>query len=127
MSDQKRNTMQSIGTAIIMAVFLFVVSSFSNRTFKQTNTSSQFVLRAESHDAKAVINDDVQIPSVQKSFLPLLSSLFGCNNKAYAESRNISRSYILLQKTQLTIKPQTRCRFYYHLFSNDTEDLPEII
>lgn len=127
MEEQKRDTIRSIATAIAMGIMLFMLSSFSNKSFRQNNTPSQYILRAESHDAKAVIADDVQIPSVQKSFLPLLSSLFGCNNKAYAESRNISRSYILLQKTQLTIKPQTRCRFYYHLFSNDTEDLPEII
>ena len=126
MIEQKRDTIRSIATALAMGIMLFMLSSFSNKSFRQNNTPSQYILRSESHDAKAIINDDVQIPSVQKCCLPLHSNLFGNNNKAYAESRNINRRYTLLLKTQLSIKPLIRCRFYYHLFSNDAEDLPEI-
>ena len=126
MLEQKRDTIRSIATALAMGIMLFMLSSFSNKSFRQNNTPSQYVLRAESHDARAIINDDVQIPSVQKSILPLHSNLFGNNCKAYAESKSINRSYTLLLKTQLTIKPLIRCRFYYLLFSNDAEDLPEI-
>jgi len=106
---------------------LFLLSSFSNKSFKQNNTPSQYFLKAEFHaDGKAAINDPVQVPSVKKSHLPLLSGLFGDNHKAYANNRKILSSFILLQKTQLSIKPQNLCRFYYHLFSNTAEDLPEL-
>jgi len=81
MIEQKRDTIRSIATALAMGIMLFMLSSFSNKSFRQNNTPSQYILRAESHDAKAIINDDVQIPSVQKRFLPSHSNLFGDNNK----------------------------------------------
>jgi hypothetical protein len=127
MIEQKRNTVRSIATALAMGVMLFLLSSFSNKPFKLNNTPSQYILKAEFHaDGKAAIVDPVQVPAIKKGSLPLLSGFSGDNNYAYAYDRKILSSFILIQKTQLTIKPQSLCRFYYHLFPNTAEDLPEI-
>jgi hypothetical protein len=123
MTNQKRNTLNSIGTAIIIAFLLLLVSSFSDKSSKQT-CPSQYALSSEFHSDKAVIADAVPLPLVQKFVLPLL---FNDNQNSFSTNSKITRSFIILQKTRLSIKPLIPCRFYYHLFSNDAEDLPDIV
>jgi hypothetical protein len=121
MVNHKADRIKSIGTAIIIALFLLLISSFSDRT--QINPS-QNIVSSEFHVSIAVIADAVTLHLDQKFCLPLHSSHFSDNNNAFADNKKINRSYILLQKTQLSIKPLILSRFYYHFFSNDTEDLP---
>ena len=124
MSEQKRNTINSIGTAIIIAFFMLLVSSFSDKTINK-KTYSQNVLKSEIRANLAATTDATLLPTIQKSFLPLLSKLFNDNiNKTFNHDRKIIQHFISLQKTLQSIKPLNSCRFYYHFFSNNTEDLP---
>jgi hypothetical protein len=125
MIHQKGDKINSLGTTLIIVLFLFLFSSFSKST-KQADHASRFELKILSHPGqlKAVITDAVQLPSIQKSNVPEHHDLFSDTHKVFAENRKIAQSIILLQKTQLSIKPMTFCRFYYHLSAKDDEDLP---
>jgi hypothetical protein len=125
MPNQKRDTINSIRTAIIVAFLLLLVSSFSEKTSKRSCYSTN-ALNSDFRANNDIITDALSLPSLQKSCLPLLLKLFSDNNKTFSDNRKIFLKFILLQKTQLSIEPLTPCRFYYHLFSNDAEDLPAL-
>jgi len=123
MKVQKRNTIHSIGTAIIIAFFMFLVFSLVDKS-STPNSLSQNALSSDFHADKDLIADAIPLQLVQKHCVPLLSKFFCDNNNAFSNNSKITRRFILLQKKQLSIKPLIPCRFYYHLFSNDAGDLP---
>jgi hypothetical protein len=123
MINNKSESVKSIVTAIIIVFFLLLISSVSDISHN-SNSHSQNVLNSELQAGNAVIADATPLPSVRKFCLPLLSKLFSNYNTIFASDRKIFLSFLVLQKTQITIKPFVLCRFYYHIFSGDTEDLP---
>lgn len=130
MINQKEDIINSIGKIIFIIFFFFLISSFSNKSFNQTNSTTQYNVTYElrSNDAKAIIANAIQLPSFQKSCTLILYntniSLFDEIYKINADDKKITQRIILLQKTQPLIKPLFFYRFYYHLISTDTEDLP---
>ena len=122
---KKGDIINSLGTAIIIVFFLFIFSSFSDKPITPTDRSSRYELKAGFHSdqVKAAILEAVRLPSVQKSSVLLLHNIYNDTYKVIANDKTITQGFIELQKTQLSIKP-TFCRFYYHLFSKDADDLP---
>jgi len=123
--NQKENTIKAFGTAMIIVLFLFFCTSISDKSFSPNKHSSQLGSASEFNinNGKAVVVEAFKWSSFQKSF-SLIRNLFNDNFKSVADNNKITRSFILLQKTQLSIKPFSSCRFYYHLCSGDDDDLP---
>jgi hypothetical protein len=129
MINQKEDIINSIGKTIFIVFFFLLISSFSNKSDKQTNDISQckVIYELHSNPAQAVIVGDFSLPSVQKSVTLLdniNSNFFNEDLKIFADSKKITQRIILLQKTQLSIKPITICRFYCHRFSTEVDEIP---
>jgi hypothetical protein len=124
--QKKGNIINSFGTAIIVVFFLFLFSSFSDTSFRKTNSSSQYALTSglNSDNTRAVIADAVQLPSFQKSCISLPDNLACENHIIVSGNWKITQSIIFLRNTQVSAKPVNICGFYYHFFSKDDEDLP---
>jgi hypothetical protein len=125
MINQKKITLNSIYIAAVVVLLILLFTSFSEDSHK-ISISSAPDFTSGSYSNKDIIADVFQHPVFQKKQLPLLSRLLSDNYKMSADNKKIIQHFILLQKTQLSIKPLTPSRFYYHLFSNDAEDLPPL-
>jgi hypothetical protein len=125
MINKKENIINFLSAVFAMALFLFVISSFSDNSVTQ-NTTSRHELVSEIHqnNVNAVNVDPLQFPSYKKTGVPLLRIFFNENHQTVADNRKIVQTIIFRQRNQLLIKPLSICRFYYHLFSKNAKDLP---
>lgn len=123
---KKGDIISSLGTAIIIVFFMLIFSSFSDKPITPTDRSSRYELKTGFHSDQdeAIISEAVRLPSVQKSSVLLFHNIFNDTYKVISNDKTITQGFIELQKTLLTIKPITSCRFYYHLFTKDADDLP---
>ncbi len=129
MVDRKENSTH-LARIIFMMLFFVVLFSGNGRSEKPTYNDAQYGLSADLHlvSAKAVITASCQLPVFQKE-LPTSFDLkeFGLYNyklKIAADNNAISQLFNFLEKTTALIKPQSSCRFYYHLFHIDANDSP---
>jgi len=125
MINQKRDRLNSFGISVFFALFILLLSS-SDISVKKSDNTFKHILESEvlSSNLNAVIAENIQLPSVQKSCEYIPIQLFNENFKLFDDNRKINQSFILLHKTQLSIKPIAICRFYYHLFSEEDDDWP---
>ncbi len=131
MINQKEDILNSFGKALIIVLFFLFVSSFSNKPAKQDCISrGDLLYELHSNPVKAIIGDAVQFHSYQKNQVSLLNKLcltfFNENLRIHSDNRNSNQKVISLQIAQRSIKPIHFCRFYYHLFSADSKELPLI-
>ena len=129
MVDRKENSTY-LARIIFMMLFFVVLFSANGRSEKPTYNDAPYGLSADLHlsSAKAVITDPCQLPVFRKC-LPTSFDLkgFGLYNyklKIVTDNNAISQLFNFLEKTTALIKPQSSCRFYYHLFHLDTDDSP---
>jgi len=129
MVDRKENSTY-LARIIFMMLFFVVLFSANGRSEKPTYNDAPYGLSVDLHlsSAKAVITDPCQLPVFQKC-LPTSFDLkgFGLYNyklKIAADNNAISQQFNFIEKTTALIKPQSSCRFYYHLFHIDTNDSP---
>jgi len=129
MVDRKENNTH-LGRIIFMMLFFVVLFSGNGRSEKPTYNDTPYGLSADLHmvSAKAVITNPCQLPVFQNE-LPTSFDLKGfglhnCKLKIAADNNVISQLFNFLEKTTALIKPQSSCRFYYHLFHIDTDDSP---
>lgn len=126
MIDKKREIISSFGTAVIIVLFMLIFSSFSDKPITLTDRSSRYEFKDASHadQVKAVISEAVSLPSVQKSSVLLLHTIFNDTFKIIANDKTITQGFINLQKKKLAIKPVTFYIFYHHFFSKNADDIP---
>lgn len=122
MINQRKDIINAISTAITVVFFLIIFSSFSDKPVGQTRC--ELISEFHYNQVNAVIVDAIPLASFQKNCVPLLHNLFIENHKTIAGNKKIAQSIIVLQRARLLIKPIIPCRFYYHLFPQDAEDLP---
>lgn len=127
MVDRKENSTH-LARIIFMMLFFVVLFSGNGRSEKPTYNDAQYGLSADLHLVSAVITVPCQLPVFQKE-LPTSFDLkeFGLYNyklKIAADNNAISQLFNFLEKTTALIKPQSSCRFYYHLFHIDANDSP---
>ena len=119
MTDQKGDTENYWGTAIIIVLFFILISFFPGKALHQTSCSYQYALKTELglNHSKAVAADAIPMPSVDKSCLHIVYNeninLFSEPIKVIADNRKICRQLSWLQKTELLIKPCLPDRFYF--------------
>ena len=130
MTDQKGDTENYWGTAIIIVLFFILISFFPGKTLHQISCSYQYALKTEFslNHSKAVAADAIPMPSVHKSCLHIVYNeninLFSEAIKVIADNRKICRQFSWLQKSELLIKLCLPDRFCYHPVSTDNEELP---
>lgn len=122
MINQRNDKINSIVTAIIIGFFLFLSSSFTDKPV--TSQSNCIQNNANySNNINAIISDAIQLPSCPKFYLPVHPDFFNDVPNLFNDNSYADRDFIFLQKIQLTENPFA-IKFYYHLFSNDDDDLP---
>jgi hypothetical protein len=130
MSDRKEDIIQNSGRIIFMVLFFLLAISFSGRSEKPTYDDSQYELttRLHSTSVKAILVDFVHVPFFQKSLLTTVdkSGFQFCNYKFKLSTDNLNsiRQILFTENASLSLKPLSFCRFYYHLFSAATKEVP---
>ena len=128
MIDRKTDIINYLGSALFIIFFFLLISSFTDKSVKQTKNTIQFELVFELHSnsGNAIIAEAFQLPSFQKNCLSFIDKtnfrLFNENLKVTSYNRNIAQRILLLQINQVSIKPLIIRRFYYHLSLPDTEE-----
>lgn len=114
----------------IVLIFLFI-SAFSDNSSQQDNNSvvhHELITDLCAENKNAVIINQLQAPAFQKGWVSLIDRMnlkfSDENHKIFTDNKKIIQKYTSLQKNQLLIKPLLACKFYYHWFSLDAENLP---
>jgi hypothetical protein len=128
MIKQKEDLFNALCTAIIVVLMLFVFSAWSDHPVKENESTSAIELQLvfQIHQRNALDS-----PVEQLLFSPerIQISFNGFNNgnlQAVADHEKISHCIFVLQKAQLPVIAENACRFYYHLFPKDAEDIPDL-
>lgn len=128
MIKYKHNIFNFIGSVICIALFCLFISFFSNKSSQQDNNIVQHELITDfcSNYTNAVLISKIKLPVLQMSWISVVDKLnLKCSEENYkiiADNKKLRQIFISLQKTQLIVKPNVRCKFYYHLFSLGTDD-----
>jgi hypothetical protein len=126
MEEEKRDIINSISTAITVVLFLLLLSAFSDKSSELGCGASRHQLQSElqSDCTMAVLSATVQIPSFHKSIVVLPGNFINEYPSIVVYNETISHNISVILRTRLLIKPESICRFYYHFFSGDAEDIP---
>ncbi|NVN95945.1 MAG: hypothetical protein HXX18_11740 [Bacteroidetes bacterium] len=128
MINKKKDSINFLFTTLSIVFFLLLLSSFSDKPVKQIYPAVQYEIISEhvSDIGNAVTVDAVQNPSSYRSCVSLLNYFLNLTHKIITDNSKITHRIILNQKTQILTKPINICRFYYHIFCKDAEDLPAL-
>lgn len=130
MVDRKENSKQNLVSIVFMLLFFVVLFSANGRSEKPTYNDAAYGLSTGFHSttAKAVIADPCKLPVFQKCLPTSFDAngfiLYNFKFKIVADNNTILQQFSSLEKTIALIKPQSTCRFYYHLFPLDADDSP---
>ena len=130
MTNQKGDTANYLGTALIIVFFFFIISFIPGKPLCQSRCGYQYALNPEFslNHSKALEADAIPMPAIQKSCLHIVYNeninLFSGLIKVIADNRKICRQFSWLQKSELLIKLCLPDRFCYHPVSTDNEELP---
>ena len=127
MKDLQENVTNYLGRALFVVLFFLLLGTFSDNTFKPSSFPVKIQSIAELH-SDCVIADAGQLPLFQKnwvSFGPKTSfQRFTSAFKSFIYNRTITQRFIVVQKSELSIKPPSYFRFYLHLFPKDSDEVP---
>jgi hypothetical protein len=134
MGNYKEDTDQNSGMFFLLILFLLFVFASSGNPESRASSSAKFPSQNElvfgsiSGHRDAIISCPVSLPDLQKYCECALhnSSLipFSIRNKISDYNRRISRDFILIRKTRLSIEPALHRRLCFHLPLNKDDDLP---
>jgi len=130
MKNREEDRFVIFGRVLFMVFFLMIICIQSNKSEKNTFFHSQYETACNIHDhsGHAVCVDMIQVPAFQKSLITLKDktgiTLFNEGFKQSYDNSRINQEVLLLRKTILYYKPDSNCRFYYHLFSIDRTEPP---
>lgn len=134
MEYSKEDTGQDFKTLFLLILFsLFVVASSGNQG-SHSSSSARFPSQNElvfgdiSSHRNAIISCSVSLPNLHKYYEGALYNPginpFSIQNKVSAYNRRITQNLNLIHKTRLSIEPVIPWSLYYHLSSNEDDDLP---
>ena len=127
MINQREDITNYLGRTLFIVLFFLLMVFFSDKSVRQTHLPVKVQSMAEL-PANSAITDAIQLPSFQKNLVSLEDKmsfkLYNASFKRFDDNRVITQQFISLQQTEFLIKPLTECRFYYHLFSKDTGEVP---
>ena len=130
MMSKKEDLINFWGRAIFVVLFLFLISSFYDKSLASDNGSGHYasVSLLDTGTISAASVDVIQLPLFEKSWISLIDksnfTFFNEHLKIVADSNKIILRITSLQKTQRLIKTTVHCGFYDHLFPIDNDELP---
>lgn len=118
------------GTALLVALFLFIVAFVFGGSNQQSVPQSPnlAVLEWQSASTQAVLSNATQMPLsqlnwvsvVDKKYIQFFNPIF----KQSSDNRKIAQRFLWLCQTELIMKPLSRSRFYYHRFPKGSDVEP---
>jgi hypothetical protein len=134
MENCKEDTSQNFETLFFLILFSLFLFASSGNTESNTSSSAKFPSQNNlvsgdiSGHRDAIIFYSVSLPDLQKYCECALRNTslnpFSIQNRISDYNRRITHSFILIQKTRLSIEPVLPWRLYYHLPSNEDDNLP---
>jgi len=134
MENSKGDAGQNFETLFFLILFSLFVFASSGNPGSHSSSSAKFPSQNElvsgdiSSHRNAIICYSVSLPNLQKYFVGALYNTcinrFSIQNNLSDYNHRITRNLILIQKTRLSIEPVLTWRPYYHLPSNEDDDLP---
>ena len=134
MENSKEDTGQNIETLFFLILFSLFVFASSGNQGSHSSSSARFPSQPElvfgdiSIHRNAIIFYSVSLPDLQKYYEGALYNTginpFSIQNKVSDYNRRITQNLILILKRRLSIEPVLSWRLYYHLPSNEDDDLP---
>ena len=130
MKNGEENRNNILGKAVLLVFFFLFVIAFSGKSDsgKIHTRACETLSVVEASHTQAIISDAVQWPDFQESWVsfsdPMNFRLFSKSLKLSADNFTITQKLSKLQQTETTIKPISICRFYYHFFSADSDEVP---
>jgi hypothetical protein len=135
MSDYNVDSDKNLRTVFLIALFSLFVIAFSDIHGNHSSPSSGYYSQNElriggiSSHCNAVLSIPFSLPELQKYCECTLRNTslisFSIHYKASDYNRRLDQTFILIQKTRLTIEP-VPYRLYLNLPSNKDDDLPVI-
>ncbi len=130
MISQKEDRANYLGRAVLLVLFFLFISAFSGKPVNKTKPTVPYESLSDLHSGpvKGIIAAAVQLPAFQKNRVSshdkLSFHLFSKIFKISSDNRKIAQQFIFLQQAEILIQPISYCRFYYHFFSADSDELP---
>lgn len=118
------------GKLVFAGMLFFLICAFQDKSCqKQRNDiPCEMMSDVQEQNSNALIISEVQVPSFQNDYLTVQRRNYvSPTNDAYkvmTDNNKINQALFYLQKMRLAIKPDTAFLFYYHLFSEKSEDSP---
>ena len=132
MMESKENRTKQIESILFIVMLFFVIVSFSGRSEKMTYNYSHYEVDSGLHlnSVSAMISDCNNTPVLQKGLLTTLDKtgflFLNYSFKIAADNHNFSQRFHLLDILLPILNPLSFSRFYYHLFSFASKELPAI-
>ena len=134
MEDSKEHTGQNFETLFFLILFSLFVFASSGNQGSHSSSSARFPSQNElvfgdiSGHRNAIISYSVSLPDLQKYYKGALYNTginpYSIQHKVSDYNRRITQNLILILKRRLSIEPVLSWRLYYHLPSNEDDDLP---
>jgi hypothetical protein len=134
MGNYKEDKNQNFRTIFFLILFSLFILAFSFNQGTHYSISIRYSAHYElefgniSSHHNAIICNAFRLPDFQKycDSTPLNTSLnpFSIQNIILQYNRRIAQNFIQIQKTRLSIKPIFTSRLFFHLPSNNDDDLP---
>lgn len=132
MLERKENRIQQIESILFIVMLFFVFVSFSDCSEKITYNYSHYEVVSGSHlsSVSAIILDYNHTPVLQKSLLTSIDKtgflFFNYSFKIAADNHNFGQRFHIIEILLPTLKLLSFSRFYYHLFSFASNELPAL-
>jgi hypothetical protein len=127
MNNQREEITSYLGRALFVVLFFLAMVVFSDQSVKQGHLPVKVQSMAEM-PGNSVITDAIQLPLFQRNLVSIEDrmsfQLYNATFKRFDDNRVITQRFVSLQQTEFLIKPLTECRFYYHILSKDTGEVP---
>ena len=130
MMNKKEDMINFWGRAIFVVLFLFLISSFYEKSFEHENRSIRYesISLLDTSTISAVSVDAIQLPLFEKSWISLIEKsnfiFFNEYLKIFAFNKKITQKATSYKKIQRLTKTTIQCSFYDHLFPIDNDELP---
>jgi hypothetical protein len=129
MNLQKSERNYILGSSILIVLFLLFINVFSNKiALQHTNEVTRYEIGYlyNSNNDKAILINDVQVPSFQNSWISLIDKisidLYNRNLKTFTDNKSVNHRIQLLWKIKLSIRPIILDNYHRHLFPEDPEE-----
>ena len=132
MIKRKEDNNNFFGIVLFILLFFLLISSPSDTTGKHLNDTLKFELISEFHSSplSADIVTVINLPLFHKSWVTSQDKMNFRHEegtlKICSDNRKVNQQMLSLQKDEFVTKNIAFYRFYYHLFSLVSSELPSL-